>query len=129
MRGLLAIANSIPRATALRTTNDILGVRRNPMYTSRSLSKPSCCFYGTQIQHGQDSSKISGHLSPGYGPGPATGAGTGVFISAQMFGTEVKGNPTESEADVAADRCDADPLPPELHHRARSSGEAGPRPT
>jgi hypothetical protein len=83
-----------------------------------------------QMQQGQDSSsKTSDHLSPGYGPGPATGAGTGVFISAQMFGTEVKGNPTESEAYVAADRCEADPLPPELHHRVRPSGEAGMRPT
>ncbi|KAM7194635.1 hypothetical protein V8F20_007827 [Naviculisporaceae sp. PSN 640] len=43
---------------------------------------------------------------------------------------EVKGNPTESEADVAADRNDDDPLPPEKHHTIRMpAGSAGPRPT
>jgi hypothetical protein len=47
-----------------------------------------------------------------------------------MFGSEVKGNPTESEADVAADRSDVDPLPPELHHTiCLGAGEAAPRPT
>ncbi|KAL1837769.1 hypothetical protein VTJ49DRAFT_3405 [Mycothermus thermophilus] len=46
------------------------------------------------------------------------------------FGEEVKGNPTESEADVAADRSDLDPLPPGLHHTIRMGpGEAGPLPT
>lgn len=64
------------------------------------------------------------------GSGPATGAGTGVPIGAQMFGNEVKGNPTESEADVAADRCDEDPLPPGLHHTiCLGAGDAAPRPT
>jgi len=43
---------------------------------------------------------------------------------------EVKGNPTESEADVAADRSDDDPLPPGLHHRiAMPAGEAAGKPT
>lgn len=46
------------------------------------------------------------------------------------FGEEVKGNPTESEADVAADRSDLDPLPPGLHHTIRMGpGEAAPHPT
>ncbi|GAB1309878.1 hypothetical protein MFIFM68171_00088 [Madurella fahalii] len=73
-------------------------------------------FYSTQIYHGQ---------TPG-----GTGAGTGVLISAQMFGAEVKGNPTESEADVAADRSDDDPLPQGLHHTIRlPAGDAGGKPT
>ncbi len=43
---------------------------------------------------------------------------------------EVKGNPTESEADVAADRSDDDPLPPGLHHTIQMPpGEAAPKPT
>jgi len=43
---------------------------------------------------------------------------------------EVKGNPTESEADVAADRSDEDPLPPEMHHTIRlPAGEAAAKPT
>jgi hypothetical protein len=43
---------------------------------------------------------------------------------------EVKGNPTESEADVAADRSDDDPLPPGLHHRiAMPAGDAAGKPT
>jgi hypothetical protein len=97
-------------------------------------------FYSTQIYHGQScplpSSQRSLHSdqviasTTNPGPGPATGLGTGVSISAQMFGAEVKGNPTESEADVAADRSDLDPLPPELHHTIRlGAGEAAPRPT
>lgn len=43
---------------------------------------------------------------------------------------EVKGNPTESEADVAADRSDDDPLPPEKHHTIQlPAGELAPKPT
>ncbi|KAK0732004.1 hypothetical protein B0H67DRAFT_640316 [Lasiosphaeris hirsuta] len=43
---------------------------------------------------------------------------------------EVKGNPTESEADVWADRTDDDPLPPELHHTIQlPAGDAVPGPT
>jgi len=43
---------------------------------------------------------------------------------------EVKENPTESEADVAADRTDEDPLPPGLHHTIPlPAGEAAPEPT
>lgn len=43
---------------------------------------------------------------------------------------EVKGNPTESEAYVAADRSDEDPLPPEKRHTIQMpAGEAGPKPT
>jgi len=104
-------------------------------------------FHSTQIYHGQarpsnrcgihSSSTVQGSTAPlhtgtgtGPGPGPATGAGTGVLISAQMFGTEVKGNPTESEADVAADRSDDDPLPPHLHRTIRlGAGDAAPRMT
>jgi len=96
-------------------------------------------FYSTQIYHGQarPSNRRSIHHSsssalsqPTSNTGPATGAGTGVLISAQMFGTEVKGNPTESEADVAADRSDDDPLPPHLHRTIRlGAGNAAPRMT
>jgi hypothetical protein len=106
--------------------------------------------YSTQIYHGQarpsDKRGIHSvgqdrvtappppspghHASGGHGVGPATGSGTGVLVSAQMFGTEVKGNPTESEADVAADRSDEDPLPPGLHHTIRlGAGDAAPLPT
>ncbi|KAK4129801.1 hypothetical protein N657DRAFT_677369 [Parathielavia appendiculata] len=64
------------------------------------------------------------------GLGPATGLGTGVNISAQMFGFEIRPNATESEAYVVADRSEVDPLPPELHHTIRlGAGEAAPRPT
>lgn len=43
---------------------------------------------------------------------------------------EVKGNPTESEADVAADRSDEDPLPPEKHHTIQMpAGDLAPKPT
>lgn len=43
---------------------------------------------------------------------------------------EVKKNPTESEADVAADRSDEDPLPPEKHRIIEMpAGEAAGRPT
>ncbi|KAK0657817.1 hypothetical protein B0T16DRAFT_453245 [Cercophora newfieldiana] len=43
---------------------------------------------------------------------------------------EVKGNPTESEADVAADRSDDDPLPPGLHHKiGMPAGDAAGKPT
>ncbi|KAK0735194.1 hypothetical protein B0T26DRAFT_671367 [Lasiosphaeria miniovina] len=41
---------------------------------------------------------------------------------------EVKGNPTESEEDVAADRSDDDPLPPEKHNIIQMpAGEAAPK--
>ncbi|KAK4038999.1 hypothetical protein C8A01DRAFT_16973 [Parachaetomium inaequale] len=104
-------------------------------------------FYSTQIYHGQarpsnrrgihsaGQDRVVSATSPpppnmNATGGPATGAGTGVLVSAQMFGTEVKGNPTESEADVAADRSDDDPLPPGLHHTIRlGAGDAAPRPT
>ncbi|KAK0630348.1 hypothetical protein B0T17DRAFT_506821 [Bombardia bombarda] len=46
------------------------------------------------------------------------------------IGGEVKGNPTESEEDVAADRTEFDPLPPEKHKTIRMpAGEAAPKPT
>ncbi|KAK5652314.1 hypothetical protein OQA88_10664 [Cercophora sp. LCS_1] len=64
-------------------------------------------------------------------PGPCFG--TKVFIQMEEphppafnAGGVVKGDPTESEADVAADRCDEDPLPPGMHHTiAMPAGEAG----
>lgn len=34
----------------------------------------------------------------------------------QVYGSEVKLNPSESEADVAADRGEIDPLPMGMHH-------------
>jgi len=49
---------------------------------------------------------------------------------AQHFGAEIKGNPTESEADVAADRSDLDPLPDYVRRQMKKAmreggGEAG----
>ncbi|KAL2192654.1 hypothetical protein P885DRAFT_72848 [Corynascus similis CBS 632.67] len=94
--------------------------------------------YSTQIYHGQarPSNRRGIHHSawaaapqvqPNVGAGPATGAGTGVPIAAQMFGAEVKGNPTESEADVAADRSEDDPLPAQFHRTIRlGAGGAAP---
>ncbi|KAL2150961.1 hypothetical protein VTH82DRAFT_6059 [Thermothelomyces myriococcoides] len=106
--------------------------------------------YTTQIYHGQArphsrrgmhhqhqptpaaSSEATTTSGPSGGSikGPMTGFGTGVGISAQMFGSAVKGNPTESEAYVAADRAEEDPLPAGLHHTIRlGAGDAAPRPT
>ncbi|KAL2256389.1 hypothetical protein VTK26DRAFT_1748 [Humicola hyalothermophila] len=111
----------------------------------------ACSFYSTQIYHGQRPSATSSPASTStlpaarngpkpppnrsittVTPGPATGAGTGVPIAAQMFGNDIKANPTESEADVAADRCGVDPLPAQFHHHTvdRGPGDAAtPRPT
>lgn len=90
--------------------------RQQQAWAWGAVDERSRSFYSTQIYHGQ--------------PPGNTGAGTGVLISAQMFGAEVKGNPTESEADVAADRSDEDPLPPGMHHTIRlPAGDAGGKPT
>ncbi|KAK1752715.1 hypothetical protein QBC47DRAFT_405030 [Echria macrotheca] len=49
----------------------------------------------------------------------------GFRVAMMVFGSEVKGNPTESEADVAADRCEDDPLPPVMHRTIQMpAGEA-----
>ncbi|KAH6633881.1 hypothetical protein B0J18DRAFT_1472 [Chaetomium sp. MPI-SDFR-AT-0129] len=127
-----------PNLTSHFTTLDRAQQRQN------STDDRARGLYSTQIYHGQARpSPSSSHpcrrafhssaraLSPVHvAPGPATGADTGVPIAAQMFGSEVKGNPTESEADVAADRSDADPLPPGKHHTIRlGPGDAAPRPT
>ncbi|KAL2133001.1 hypothetical protein VTI74DRAFT_3039 [Chaetomium olivicolor] len=153
MYTLRRITTTLHRATAIRTlttratTIDTLRAHRKtsphqpspsvtfPLeshweiseHTPWSIDEGSRAFYTTQIYHGQNApDTLRDHL----GPGPATGAGTGVYVSAQMFGTEVKGNPTESEADVAADRSDEDPLPQELHHTIRlGPGDRGPQPT
>ncbi|KAK4154692.1 hypothetical protein C8A00DRAFT_14190 [Chaetomidium leptoderma] len=110
-------------ATTHRDTTD-----RNPR--SLSIDERSRAFYSTQIYHGQACPSHRRGMHSDTAAGPQTGAGTGVVISAQMFGTEVKGNPTESEADVAADRSDLDPLPPGKHHTIRlGPGEAGSVPT
>ncbi|KAK4096995.1 hypothetical protein N658DRAFT_527388 [Parathielavia hyrcaniae] len=90
--------------------------------------------YSTQIYHGQacPPTRRGLHMEHVTNPGlgPATGLGTGVNISAQMFGFEIRPNATESEAYVVADRSEVDPLPPELHHTIRlGAGEAAPRPT
>lgn len=37
------------------------------------------------------------------------------FDASQVYGSEVKVNPSESEADVAADRSEIDPLPQGMH--------------
>ncbi|KAK4135920.1 hypothetical protein BT67DRAFT_264288 [Trichocladium antarcticum] len=83
-------------------------------------------FYSTQIYHGQTRRASTCPI----GRGPATGMGTGVSIVADNFGCEVKANPTVSEANVAADRCDYDPLAPGLHHTIRlDAGGAAAEPT
>jgi hypothetical protein len=38
------------------------------------------------------------------------------FEAQQVFGSEVKTNPSQSEANVAADRGEIDPLPMGMHH-------------
>jgi len=53
-----------------------------------------------------------------------------MYMQRGPYHGEVKGNPTESEADVWADRADEDPLPPEMQHTIElPAGEAGPKPT
>ncbi|KAK3299793.1 uncharacterized protein B0H64DRAFT_414038 [Chaetomium fimeti] len=116
--------------------------RPEDQHRDHNRARASC--YSTQIYHGQarpsdrrgihsvGQDRVSAPSAAGAAQtsGPVTGAGTGVLVSAQMFGTEVKGNPTESEADVAADRSDEDPLPPGLHHTIRmGAGDAAPLPT
>lgn len=57
----------------------------------------------------------------------AAAAGPPSPLMAAVSG-EVKGNPTESEEDVAADRSDDDPLPPEKHNVIQMPvGEATPK--
>ncbi|AEO59540.1 hypothetical protein MYCTH_2307924 [Thermothelomyces thermophilus ATCC 42464] len=112
---------------------------------------PARALYTTQIYHGQarppsrrgihhhsapaaSSSQADGSSSSSSSsisrPAAGAGTGTGVSASAQKFGSAVKGNPTESEADVAADRAEDDPLPPELHHTIQlGAGGAAPRRT
>jgi len=51
---------------------------------------------------------------PAYNPAQDITEGIGTITMLAVKG-EVKENPTESEADVAADRSDDDPLPPGLH--------------
>jgi hypothetical protein len=107
-----------------------------------SLDKRARSMHTTHISHDQadpgarqpttqsPAQHVAAGPATGAGTGAGTGASTGVPIAAQMFGADIKGNPTESEADVAADRCDVDPLPPELHHTIRmGAGGAAPRPT
>ncbi|KAH6651336.1 hypothetical protein F5144DRAFT_589576 [Chaetomium tenue] len=146
MRALQKITNIFPRAAA-PSNQGLFGTDWSSHFTrpddpphrdhhTRASSNT------TQIYHGQarpsnrrgihsvGQDRVAPTSNPYPVPGPATGAGTGVFVSAQMFGTEVKGNPTESEADVAADRSDYDPLPPGLHHTIRlGAGDAAPLPT
>lgn len=125
-------------------TQTIFGLARGTHWdtshhTPYSLDDRARSLYSTQIYAGQVNPQQQqqqqvqqrrGMHSGNVTPGPATGAETGVRISAQMFGAEVKGNPTESEADVAADRSDLDPLPVELHHTIRlGPGDSGPNPT
>ncbi|KAL2022071.1 hypothetical protein VTK56DRAFT_6115 [Thermocarpiscus australiensis] len=113
----------IPITTRASTIHNLHQTRPTPT-TSQNERPRSSFYYGTQTIQGQVPA------------GPATGAGTGVLIAAQMFGSQVKANPTESEAVVAADRAEVDPLPPELRRTSTStirlgaSGEdAAPRPT
>ncbi len=80
--------------------------------TPYALDERTRALYRTQIYHGQSGPPAaSGARAIHYESMPASVAG----VSQHLFGREYKGNPTESEADVAADRSDWDPLPPGGH--------------
>ncbi|KAL2174168.1 uncharacterized protein P884DRAFT_315246 [Thermothelomyces heterothallicus CBS 202.75] len=111
------------RARALYTTQIYHGQARPP--SRRGIHHHSAPAASSSQADGGSSGVIRGPAA-----GAGTGAGTGVSTSAQKFGSAVKGNPTESEADVAADRAEDDPLPPQLHHTIRlGAGGAAPRRT
>ncbi len=94
-------------------------------HTPYSYDDRARSFYSTQIYAGQVSPPNHGRAMHSASGGPPD-----VLETAHMFGREVKGNPTESEADVAADRSDLDPLPVEHHRTIRmGAGGAGPQPT
>ncbi|KAL2125524.1 hypothetical protein VTJ04DRAFT_1889 [Mycothermus thermophilus] len=110
-----------------------------PAPTSAATSDFSHSFH-TSARHSAPPAPTSTGSSGSYksGPPPPPPQGTKASqISADAetnpamdFGGEIKGNPTDSEADVAADRSDVDPLPPGMHHTIRMGpGEAGPVPT
>ncbi|KAK4182864.1 hypothetical protein QBC35DRAFT_545641 [Podospora australis] len=72
--------------------------RHFPRSAASSVDERARSFYSTVIYHGQ------------------TPNSDYEFEEDQVFGREVKVNPTQSEANVAADRGDIDPLPMGMHH-------------
>ncbi|KAK3986045.1 hypothetical protein QBC44DRAFT_384327 [Cladorrhinum sp. PSN332] len=72
--------------------------RHFPPSAASVVDERSRSFYSTVIYHGQ---------TPG---------SDYEFEDDQVFGSEVKLNPTQSEANVAADRGERDPLPMGMHH-------------
>ncbi len=94
-------------------------------HTPYSYDDRARSFYSTQIYAGQVSPP--NHVRALHS---ASGGPPDVYEVPQKFGREVKGNPTESEADVAADRSDVDPLRMERHQTIpMGAGGAGPQPT
>ncbi|KAK4161112.1 hypothetical protein QBC43DRAFT_337506 [Cladorrhinum sp. PSN259] len=72
--------------------------RHFPSSAASVVDERSRSFYSTVIYHGQ---------TPG---------SDYEFEDDQVYGSEVKVNPTQSEANVAADRGERDPLPMGMHH-------------
>ncbi|KAK0669069.1 hypothetical protein QBC41DRAFT_112476 [Cercophora samala] len=86
--------------------------RHFPPSAASPIDERARSFYSTVIYHGQ------------------TPNSDYEFDESQVFGSEVKVNPTQSEANVAADRGDIDPLPQGMHHTIlMGAGDAGGRPT
>ncbi|CAP59738.1 uncharacterized protein PODANS_1_200 [Podospora anserina S mat+] len=86
--------------------------RHFPSSAASPIDERARSFYSTVIYHGQ------------------TPNSDYEFDESQVFGSEVKVNPTQSEANVAADRGDIDPLPQGMHQTIlMGAGEAGGRPT
>ncbi|KAK4202964.1 hypothetical protein QBC40DRAFT_34568 [Triangularia verruculosa] len=86
--------------------------RHFPPSAASPIDERARSFYSTVIYHGQ------------------TPNSDYEFDESQVFGREVKVNPTQSEANVAADRGDIDPLPQGMHHTIlMGPGDAGGRPT
>ncbi|KAK3903557.1 hypothetical protein C8A05DRAFT_32697 [Staphylotrichum tortipilum] len=101
-----------PATTTSATPLTLASHRDTSPTTPYALDERTRTLYRTQIYHGQSGpAAASGTRAIHYESMPASIAG----VSPHLFGTEFKGNPTESEADVAADRCDYDPLPPGGH--------------
>ncbi|KAK4223560.1 hypothetical protein QBC38DRAFT_45612 [Podospora fimiseda] len=73
-------------------------LRHFPPSAVSAIDERARSFYSTVIYHGQ---------TPG---------SDYEFQDDQVFGSEVKLNPTQSEANVAADRGERDPLPMSMHH-------------
>lgn len=92
---------SIFSPTAHATSSGSFPASRNFPHSSPYSAIDECgsrSFYSTVIYHGQMPDSVF------------------EFDESQVYGREVKVNPTESEADVAADRGEIDPLPMGMHN-------------